>query len=163
MRPIRVSCLIYWVDFKHVFLSMCDKDPFLEVILNKFSLFNLSQFTVASLVIFQEERLPTHRRTESCDENNLSAISSPPSSSPYLPGASPRPRNRIRTNPWLPCSPGGSVVKLTTDSSAVDSSSTVSSTSCREKHVSPHKKLASPRKKPKEIGSKVSSPIVSRR
>ncbi|KAI5754840.1 hypothetical protein M8J77_012004 [Diaphorina citri] len=110
-----------------------------------------------------EERLPTHRRTESCDENNLSAISSPPSSSPYLPGASPRPRNRIRTNPWLPCSPGGSVVKLTTDSSAVDSSSTVSSTSCREKHVSPHKKLASPRKKPKEIGSKVSSPIVSRR
>uniref|UniRef100_A0A8D8YSH4 Uncharacterized protein n=1 Tax=Cacopsylla melanoneura TaxID=428564 RepID=A0A8D8YSH4_9HEMI len=109
-----------------------------------------------------EERLPTHRRTESCDENNLST---PPTSSPYLPGASPRPRNRIRTNPWLPSSPGGGANKPPPgDSSAIDSSSTVSSSSFRDKYASSHKKLASPRKKARDAaGSKVSSPSVTRR
>ncbi|KAL1465548.1 hypothetical protein WDU94_005105 [Cyamophila willieti] len=112
-----------------------------------------------------EERLPTHRRTESCDENNLSTISTPPASSPYLPGASPRPRNRIRTNPWLPSSPGGGANKPPPgDSSAIDSSSTVSSSSFRDKLASPHKKVASPRKKARDAaGSKVASPSVNRR
>ncbi|KAG8316856.1 hypothetical protein J6590_038562 [Homalodisca vitripennis] len=99
----------------------------------------------------------SHRRTESYDESQQSSslqsqerdsgdsLSAVPSggyqcSSPYLPGASPRQRNRIRTNPWLGAnvSNNGSVPGSRSynsqgeTSSTVGSSSTLSSSGCKQ-------------------------------
>ncbi|XP_054268554.1 uncharacterized protein LOC128990264 isoform X2 [Macrosteles quadrilineatus] len=99
-----------------------------------------------------------HRRTESYDESqqrasiqsqesgdSLSSVPAFQCTSPYLPGASPRQRNRIRTNPWLAANQpngGKSYNSQGETSSTVGSSSTLSSSGCKQtsddtSHLSP--------------------------
>ncbi|KAJ9587704.1 hypothetical protein L9F63_018855 [Diploptera punctata] len=77
----------------------------------------------------------SHRRTESCDEsptlvvNPVNIINSSPQTVSQL-TASPRQRNRIRTNPWVPSSTPSNSSAIGTNSSTCSRESSTNVSSC---------------------------------
>uniref|UniRef100_A0A1B6D8T5 Uncharacterized protein n=1 Tax=Clastoptera arizonana TaxID=38151 RepID=A0A1B6D8T5_9HEMI len=101
---------------------------------------------------------PSYQERDSGDSSSALTNVSYQCTSPYLPGASPRQRNRIRTNPWLGTQPVnannlpllGTVKNYNSQgetSSTVGSSSTISSSGCKQVNDEYLKKTFSPRGK----------------
>ena len=128
---------------KYVFL----KYKYIDSFLTNWFLILLINFQLQRKVITSE--VPTfHRRTESYDDSQHQTFfierDSEGSSSTHTTGASlqcgspflsasPRQRNRIRTNPWLGAEKTKAYNSQGETSSTVGSSSTLSSTGCKER------------------------------
>lgn len=105
---------------------------------------------------------PHHQERDSGDSSSALTNASYQCTSPYLPGASPRQRNRIRTNPWLSTQPinGNVPIPLGASknynsqgetSSTVGSSSTLSSNGCKQISDEYSRKPFSPRAKERKL------------